>query len=689
MKIVRLIKIVGIGLLALLLLLVGTLYALFDGEKIKSELSRVVMEKTQRRLDISGPVALSLWPDVGVRLGHTSLSEHAGTQEFLAFDSARVSVAVLPLLSKQVAVNGLELDGLKATVVTRKDGTRSIDDLTGGPAKKAGADESAATPLQIDISHVRVTNARLTWRDEKSGSTKTLSDLAFSSGRVVADSGRKTLAVDALKLAMQGQSGTDKFTLKLDAPKLALSPEQARGDALTLSATLAGTGRKLDAQVALSGISGALDKLEIAKFDLGVDMTHGETQIKVRLTSPVAVNLTAQTLALEKLAGGLDLTHPALPMKQLKLPLAGSARVDLLQQTAQVALGTQFDESKIVSRVDLAKFSPLKLKFDLAVDRLDVDRYFPPRPASASKARGGAAGAPGGEAPLDFSALKTLDLTGAVRIGALQVNHLKFADLNARLTAAGGRLDVAPLSAKLYQGAMNGSLMLNANGNAMALRQTLSGISIAPLLKDLADKDILEGRGNVALDISGHGATPTALKKSLAGSASLSLKDGAIKGINLAQSLRDIKAKLGARKDVAQQARATEKTDFSELAASFRVTGGVAHNDDLTMKSPFLRLGGAGDIDIGNGRIDYLARASVVSTSAGQEGKELAQLKGVTVPVRLSGPFENISWKIEFGSVVADAVKEKVQAKVDEKKQEIQQKAGDKLKDKLKGLFGK
>jgi AsmA protein len=680
MKILRLIKIVGIALVALLLVLAGTLYALFDGEKVKSELSRIVMEKTQRRLEISGPVALSLWPDVGVRLGRTTLSEHAGMQEFLAFDAARVSVAVLPLLSKQVAVKGLELDGLKATVVKKKDGTRSIDDLTGGPAKKVGADE-AATPLQIDISRVRLKNAQLTWRDEKSGSTTTFSDLDFSTGHVVADSGRKTLAIDALKLAMQGKSGTDSFTLKLDAPRIALTPEQAMGDALTLSATLAGRGRKLDAQFALSGISGSLDKLDIAKFDLGVNMTSGETQLKAHLTSPVAANLAAQTLALEKLAGSLDLTHPALPMKQLKLPLAGRARVDLAQQTAQLALGTQFDESKIVSRLDLAKFTPLKLNFDLAVDRLDVDRYFPPKPAVASQTEP--------EAALDFSALKSLDLSGAVRIGSLQVHHLKFAGLNARLKAAGGRLDIAPLAANLYRGTLNGSLMLDANGNHLAARQTLSGIDIAPLLKDLANKDVLEGRGSVVLDISGRGATTSALKKSLAGSASLNLKDGAIKGINLAKSLRDIKARLGAKQDVTQQARATEKTDFSELTASFRIAGGVAHNDDLALKSPFLRLGGAGDIDIGNGRIDYLAKASVVSTSSGQEGKDLAQLKGITVPVRLTGPFENISWKIEFGSVVADVVKEKVQARVEEKKQEIQQKAGDKVKDRLKGLFGK
>ena len=125
------------------------------------------------------------------------------------------------------------------------------------------------------------------------------------------------------------------------------------------------------------------------------------------------------------------------------------------------------------------------------------------------------------------------------------------------------------------------------------------------------------------------------------------------------------------------------------MTASFRIAGGVAHNDDLAMKSPFLRLGGAGDIDIGNGRIDYLARVSVVETSKGQAGKERDELRGITVPVRLRGPFDDLSYTLEVDELLKDAAK----AKLDEKKAELKEKAGRKLEekfgDKLKGLFGK
>ena len=95
------------------------------------------------------------------------------------------------------------------------------------------------------------------------------------------------------------------------------------------------------------------------------------------------------------------------------------------------------------------------------------------------------------------------------------------------------------------------------------------------------------------------------------------MRDGAIKGINLAESARNAKAALGGKQ---AKADATQKTDFSEMSASFKITNGVAHNDDLKVKAPLLRLGGAGNLDIGNNTIDYVAKATLVATAKGQGG---------------------------------------------------------------------
>ena len=491
-------------------------------------------------------------------------------------------------------------------------------------------------------------------------------------------------SVQTLSVSARGQSGTDTLEATLDAPRLDWSAQKAGGDTVIVSATLAGSNRRAAVQLALSGVQGSAEALQIGSLALTLDATAGESKVKGKLRSPVAVNLGAHTVGLAQLEGNIEVSHPAMPMKQLALPVTGSLQANWAQPSAKMILATQFDQSKVQTTVSVSRFSPLALAFDLDVDQLNVDRYLPPKAVPASDVVTAKEAAASKNPVLDFSALKGPEVSGALRVGALQVAGLKLSKLAAKIQLSGGRLDVAPLTMNLYEGSTSGSVMLSATGNAVALRQNLVGVRINPLMQDLLAKDILDGRGNVALDVNSRGDTVGAMKKALAGSASLSLKDGAIKGINLAQSQRDIKSKLG-QPNTTQQAKAGEQTDFSELSASLKIAGGVARNDDLAMKSPFIRLAGAGDIDISQGQMNYLAKATLVGSAEGQGGKAADQLTGVTVPVRVTGPFERLTYQLEWASLVSDATK----ARLEEKKQEIKTQVEEKAKDLFKGLLGR
>jgi AsmA protein len=662
----------------------------------------VVLEQKQRKLVMAGTPTLSVWPDIGISLNGVTLSEQGSDAQFLALNSARVSVAVMPLLARQVQVRALEVQGLKVTLIKKKDGSLNIADLLGPDApksedKSADGAKPAAEPVQIDVKAVRIANAQLIWHDDQAGTRTEVSNLTLSTGAIQASSASQTASVNALLLSIAGKAGADAFELKLDAPQLNLSPAKSSSEAITLTAKTSGATRNASVNLSLGGVQGNADQINIANLAVKLDAKSGDNAVKGQLSSPVTVSVGTQSVALSKLTGSLDISGPAMPMKQLTLPIKGSMQVNGKAQSAALNLSTQFDESNIVTSVKVAKFSPLVVGFDLDIDKLNIDKYLPPAPPEAP-AKDTAAGA-AKDAPVDLSALKSHTVNGAVRIGALQVSNLKLDKINAKINLGGGTLEIAPLSLNLYEGSANGSISANAEGNAIAVKQTLTGVNINPLMKDLLNKDLLEGRGTVALDITSRGATLGAMKKALGGTASLSLKDGAIKGINLAQTLRDAKAKLG-KADSTQAANASQKTDFSELTGSFKISNGVARNDDLAMKSPFIRLGGAGDIDVGAGQMNYLAKATVVASGEGQGGAELGQLKGVSVPVRVSGAFESLSYKIEWGAMLEDATKAKVEekkaeikAKVDEKVKEAQTKAEDALKNKakdaLKGFLGR
>jgi AsmA protein len=232
---------------------------------------------------------------------------------------------------------------------------------------------------------------------------------------------------------------------------------------------------------------------------------------------------------------------------------------------------------------------------------------------------------------------------------------------------------------------------VDANRNHIALKENLTGVAIGPILRDFAQQDRLEGKGNVTLDVTTAGATVNAMKRALNGSARMNLHDGAIKGINLGEIIRKGRSMLGGGGQSAAQGQSagdkTQKTDFTELSASFTIKNGIAHNEDLDAKSPLFRLGGAGDINIPQSSLNYVAKASIVATGEGQGGRERDQLAGLTVPVKLSGTFDDLKYDVDFRAVAGQAAKSQIGEKVKERLGERLK--DEKIQDRLKGLLGR
>jgi AsmA protein len=449
------------------------------------------------------------------------------------------------------------------------------------------------------------------------------------------------------------------------------------GQAVEISGLQLRTGR------IASGVPGKLEfaaKLKGDKpvIDAGIELATGYRYDAAR-----------RLVALDGLTSKLTLSGPELPQKKLVIPLNGSVQLDLGKQSAHADLAAKLDESNIRAKLGFEGVEPPSYNFDVEIDRLNVDRYFPP----SDQSKGGAAaastqetGATGADTPVDLSALKGLRARGRLRVGELQVQRVKLSKVSTDVRIADGRAELGPHSAGLYQGALAGALSLDANSRQIALKEKLTDVSIGPLMADLVQRDFIGGRGEVALDVNATGASVNTMKKSLAGSARLVLRDGAIKGVNLGESLRKAQALISSKSAQTLNADRAQQTDFSELSASFVIRNGVAHNDDLSAKAPLFRLTGAGDIDIAGERIDYRAKAAVVGSAEGQGGRELDQLRGLSVPVHIVGPFSALKYEIDYKAVAAEMAKSRVKEKLQERLG-VKPGQGGGLEDKLRGLL--
>jgi uncharacterized protein involved in outer membrane biogenesis len=353
-------------------------------------------------------------------------------------------------------------------------------------------------------------------------------------------------------------------------------------------------------------------------------------------------------------------------------------------------LSVKVDNSQINGRFGITQFSNPAFGFNVHIDKLDADQYIASNDAPAPTNKSNP------DTPIDLSALKKLNASGEATIDWLKLANVKTERVNIGLKAANGVATVSPFSANLYQGSMSGSLNVDARTTPnISFKQTMKGIAIGPLLVDAINNDMLAGKGTLNVDVTTQGNTVSALKKALAGNAALNLADGAVKGIDIAGSIRDLKSKVNVfqSKDAVDGDK-RKKTDFSELSATFSIKNGVAHNNDLEMKAPILRLAkgdSKGNIDIANQTIDYSAKPTIVKTLKGQGGADVDQLAGIGIPIKITGSFANPKFGMDMSAVASGFAQSKLLDKVGGEKGAAVKElvGGDNKVDAIKGLLNK
>lgn len=679
------------ALAAISLAALALLYALFDGETIKPRLQEEVRARTQRELSIAGPVGLAVFPRIALTLPATTLSERGSAQPFAQLASARVAVALLPLLRGHVAVDTVTIDGLQATLVRGKDGRLNIDDLLGAkpdakPAPAATAQPAATSqpPADFELGGIALSRATLTLRDLRDGRELKLSELDLKAGRIAprsspdveisarfasgANSGELKAAgqleldlpaarYGVTKLVASSTGNWDKqaFEFKLASPQFVIAPDQTRSSGAEASLKLAGTS-PLELSLKLGAVSGPRNALATDQLELRLREGSAVREVSLQATGPARTDLDALVFDLPALKGSLALKNPALP-QAVNAPLEASLRLAVREESARLKLATRLDDAPANLDASLKGFATPVIDFRLEAARLDLDHWLPPAAAPApAKAASispiasahAAAAAPG---DFDLAFLKPLRLNGQIAVQALRARGVKAAQVRATLKAAGGRLTAAPLSAQLYGGSLAGSAWAQADQRLGAALQ-LSGVDLAPLLRDLGAKGQLEGRANLKLDLATQGRNTAALLRALAGQGSARIEHGAIRGFNLERILSAARGRSGTQ---TERSNESDKTEFSELSASFVIAQGVLRNQDLKAVAPLLRATGAGEIDLAAASLDYTLRATLTSS---------AQRAGLTVPVKLSGPLAQMHITIDWGALAAEALRSEIERRI-------------------------
>ena len=344
------------------------------------------------------------------------------------------------------------------------------------------------------------------------------------------------------------------------------------------------------------------------------------------LTFDVKASMPNPPMARQNIPVELSLDAPGL----LRTPLSSKAEVRINGTVVMIngISGSSGDGAfDGWASVDFAS-KPL-VKLDLDFRRLDIAAT----PAQAAP-QDAAARAWSNDA-IDLVGLNYVDAQLRLSAAELNIGAAHFAPVAIEASLASGQLKGSFSKLGAYGGQANGSIDIDVSRDTpvYALRCDLTSVRALPLLSSAASFDKLDGKLDAKIDVRSSGQSQQAIMSNLAGSVTANFKDGAIRGLNVAQMIRSLASSTLSGWQESQE----QTTDLSQLSASFRIDKGQATTTDLDLVGPLVKMTGGGTIDLGAQTLALRVEPKLVMTTEGQGRSSDPVAFGI--PVKIDGPW--------------------------------------------------
>jgi AsmA protein len=684
----RIVKLVGLVAAAVLVLFVTVMLGLsllVDPNDYKDEIAAAVERATGRELTLAGDLELEVFPRLRIAVGEATLgnAQGFGDQPFARIGSARLQLALLPLLSRRVEIGEARLEGLVLNLARNAAGRNNWQDM-GEAGEQAAADtaedrgERAAFNLNVDV--IEVVNAEVNWNDAATGGRWQLRDFNMTASSF----GPETSFPLRIAFGLRG----DQLELAVDARAralLSLVDNDYRLEQLDVRLTGSGEawpGGQGDARLRFDSFAAnlgdetlALENLQIEMLGMSARGTLSGRQLMSNLSLNGAIEIAE--FSPRNLLGRLGVAVDTADSGVLS---RASASANFVYDPARIALRDMrlaLDDSTLTGEVGVEREV---LRFNLAVDDINIDRYLPPDSEAPASADEGSLD----EVDLPIDVFRTLQAGGELRLARAQFLGLRLTDATFTLNAANGRVVLAP-RASLYGGSLAGEVRIEVQGNAarIALTQELANVDMLPLARDFVDSEMVSGTGGLRLNLSATGSNVGEIRRVLAGDVSFTLRDGAWEGVDMWYELRRARAVLDGNPAPAREG--ARRTPFSLVSATGVIADAVLTNRDLSATLPFMAVTGRGTVNLLSDAMDFDLVARMVDGPTLQSDPGLAGLAGRELPLRVGGTLTEPSVRPDFGAVLRSRAEDEVRERVEEEREEVRER----LQDRLRGIFNR
>ncbi|MCK0163170.1 AsmA family protein [Marinobacter sp. S6332] len=740
MKAIRYVLIAIVALVVLAVAAIAIAMAVIDPNAYKPKIESIVEDKTNLDLDLAGDIGWSFIP-LGLELNDVEASLDG--DRFIALKRLVAQVDFWSLVALEPQVSTFVLDGLDANLSINEQGegnwTRIMPEATNGDTsqdKQEVASESEPAPgaeasseaLNFNVDNIQISNAQVHYSDLRTGQKVTLEDFTVGASDI-------TLGSEfPLEISFRIETAQPQFAVD-GSIEARLAANQALNDFSVsgLQAEFKMNGEPFGDKSVTAKMSGS------AKANL-----ENETATLSDFTASLA-NLTLNTNLNVKgfgskptLKGKLAITEFSLKellenMGQPTIQTADEAVLQAISFSTDIAGPAGKPAlSDLVIKLDDTTFNGSGsynlenggIVFDLQGDKLDADRYLPPKVEGAETADEAPSQTAGSGPEGDLLPLETLRgllLDIDFGLSELVVSNLTINEIKASTTASKGLLKVDEFSGKLYEGSFGANATIDASSDTpkWSINSDVSNVQTLPLLADVAEITMLSGGANLKVNVTTSGNRISVLRDKADGQISFNLAEGEFRNMNLTRMA--CQGIALANQDELTTDDWGDTTPFNDMHGTLEINGNTFNNTDLVAALAGMRLEGQGSVDMKKTLVDYELGLRIVGEIHRDNACRVTEyVEDVVIPVECRGDFSagaaslcsfdgsrfrdtlktiaKNAAKIKAKEEV-DRAKAKVEEKVDKEKERAKEKVrekleekldgenGEKLKDKLKGLF--
>ncbi|MER2519363.1 MAG: AsmA family protein [Bdellovibrionales bacterium] len=568
---------IGLILLPVVLIaFVAVFVATLDPNHYREPLTKALSEQTGRRIELNGPITIGLsWH--GIRLSVSDVvvgnPAWASRPEMAKIGSFEMGLALPPLLRKRVVVTGVTL--AKSDVLLESaSGDRHNWDIKFSNAQGGGA--GGTDSPAIGGGSGAKSAAPIAWQVNHLAVMDSVFGIRDVSGKVT------RLEVGSLSVAPGSGGVAVNFAGKLN------------GETLRISASTDGS-----------------DLFGKAMRPLAFDLDYASYALK----AGGKIGLDAKKADFESYSfksGGSEV-HGKLSAEW------GGAQPKIVATV-------------LSSHVAPSDFQGAKADSGAAVDSGGQNgAALAPAPAQAD-----VSGRVLSDAPLGFSALRQIEADVDVDIGDLLLGSMAMTQVKAKVAVHDGQMNIAPLTAVVGGGSLNGQVQVNAATSPAKLGTTLifKNVELADMLKFHGAESLIQAKAAVDINLTSFGESVRALAGNLSGTVSVISAGGDVVSRSQETVLSGL-AKLLAPGTSGNAA-------MNCLVARFTAAEGVVRDNGILVDTVATTVAGSGGVDLRNETLNFTFRAKPKGVNVG----------GMLPPVQIGGSLAKPSYGVHAESVI-------------------------------------